>query len=84
VPQEDAHATVLQLEADGRTALFGVFDGHGGKQVAKYVAQHLVRPRPAPTCARPAGPAGQAGGGAGAQGGAGAALPGQKSRVRTC
>ena len=84
MPQEDAHATVLQLEADGCTAMFGVFDGHGGKQVAKYVAQHLVRPRPAPTCARPAGPAGQAGGGAGAQGGAGAALPGQKSRVRTC
>ncbi len=72
MPQEDAHATVLQLEADGRTAMFGVFDGHGGKQVAKYVAQHLVRPRPgrppphaqparqggpAPAQARPATPA---------------------------
>ena len=41
--QEDAHATVLQLDPGGSTAMFGVFDGHGGKQVAKYTAQHLVR-----------------------------------------
>ncbi|KAK9843641.1 hypothetical protein WJX81_000782 [Elliptochloris bilobata] len=39
---EDAHATVLQLDPEGTTAMFGVFDGHGGKQVAKYTAQHLA------------------------------------------
>ena len=34
---------MLQLDPGGSTAMFGVFDGHGGKQVAKYTAQHLVR-----------------------------------------
>ena len=34
---------MLQLDPGGPTAMFGVFDGHGGKQVAKYTALHLVR-----------------------------------------
>jgi len=42
--QEDAHAAVLDL-ADGGTksAMFAVLDGHGGAEVARFVANHLVR-----------------------------------------
>lgn len=38
---EDAHLTALQVEGGG--ALFGVFDGHGGKEVAIFAARHLGR-----------------------------------------
>lgn len=37
---EDAHIT--QLAADSATACFGVFDGHGGKEVAIFTARHFV------------------------------------------
>lgn len=40
--QEDAHITKLELDSH-HTALFAVFDGHGGKAVAKYAAIHMVR-----------------------------------------
>jgi hypothetical protein len=42
--QEDAHAAVLGLNADagGKSALFAVLDGHGGAEVARFVANHLV------------------------------------------
>mmetsp|Transcript_5422 Transcript_5422/g.20433 ORF Transcript_5422/g.20433 Transcript_5422/m.20433 type:complete len:356 (+) Transcript_5422:207-1274(+) len=36
---EDAHATVLGLDED--TSFFGVYDGHGGKEVAIYVSRYL-------------------------------------------
>lgn len=36
---EDAHSVHLSL--DNRTALFGVFDGHAGKEVAAYCANHI-------------------------------------------
>eukprot|EP00252_Welwitschia_mirabilis_P024223 TRINITY_DN7105_c0_g1_i1.p1 TRINITY_DN7105_c0_g1~~TRINITY_DN7105_c0_g1_i1.p1 ORF type:complete len:337 (+),score=75.30 TRINITY_DN7105_c0_g1_i1:360-1370(+) len=36
---EDAHATVLDL--DNSTSFFGVYDGHGGKVVAKFCAKYL-------------------------------------------
>lgn len=39
VGQEDAHIAVLDYDTD--ISLFGVFDGHGGQEVAKYCAQHL-------------------------------------------
>ena len=41
--QEDAHAALLDLDASTGTGFFGVFDGHGGKEVARYAALHLVR-----------------------------------------
>lgn len=43
VAQEDAHILSLNFDSKPRTALFSVFDGHGGKAVALYAAKHLVR-----------------------------------------
>jgi len=37
---EDAHLSVLDLD-DNKTSLFGVFDGHGGKEVSLFSARHL-------------------------------------------
>ena len=41
---EDAH--IVNLDVDdakkGQVALFGVFDGHGGKEVAKFCAAHIA------------------------------------------
>jgi len=41
--QEDAHIANLDLGDEHATGLFAVFDGHGGKLVAKYAAKHLMR-----------------------------------------
>ncbi|XP_022851108.1 probable protein phosphatase 2C 60 [Olea europaea var. sylvestris] len=38
---EDAHAAVTDLDAS--TSFFGVYDGHGGKAVAKFCAKYLHR-----------------------------------------
>lgn len=38
---EDAHITSLDV-IDGELAVFGVFDGHGGCEVAQYVERHLI------------------------------------------
>lgn len=39
---EDAH--ICQTEIDGEPiSIFGVFDGHGGKEVAKYVEKYFVK-----------------------------------------
>ena len=37
---EDAHIT--NLNVDRGTAIFGVFDGHGGKEVAIFTARHIA------------------------------------------
>ncbi|GIL57287.1 hypothetical protein Vafri_12545 [Volvox africanus] len=39
---EDAHAVELELDPATPTALFGVFDGHGGRQVADLCAVNVV------------------------------------------
>jgi protein phosphatase 1G len=38
---EDAHFTVPYLGKTGEVAVFGVFDGHGGEQVARFCERHL-------------------------------------------
>lgn len=42
---EDAHATILKLDADKddsqTNAFFAVYDGHGGAATAKYAGQHV-------------------------------------------
>lgn len=38
---EDAHVTALDV-IEGEVSLFGVFDGHGGCEVARFVENHLV------------------------------------------
>ena len=38
VSMEDAHC----IHLDGTFAFVGVFDGHGGKEVALYVGKHIV------------------------------------------
>lgn len=38
---EDAHVTALDV-IEGEVSVFGVFDGHGGCEVARFVENHLV------------------------------------------
>ncbi|KAI3405323.2 PTC4 [Candida oxycetoniae] len=38
---EDAHDT--KINEDESIAVFGVFDGHGGKQCSQYLAEHLIK-----------------------------------------
>ena len=38
---EDAHITALDV-VEGEISLFGVFDGHGGCEVAHYVSNHFI------------------------------------------
>ena len=40
---EDAHITNLDLGPSKQTQIFGVFDGHGGCEVAKFVSNHFVQ-----------------------------------------
>eukprot|EP01135_Chromosphaera_perkinsii_P008190 Nk52_evm12s1178 gene=Nk52_evmTU12s1178 len=41
ISMEDAHTTLLQLPGDDKAALFAVFDGHGGSNVAKYAGEKM-------------------------------------------
>jgi serine/threonine protein phosphatase PrpC len=38
--QEDSH--IVDLKLPNGEAIFGVFDGHGGKEVALFVQKHFV------------------------------------------
>lgn len=40
--QEDAHCAVLEVDPSNQTGFFGVFDGHGGQEVAKYCSLRMV------------------------------------------
>ena len=37
---EDSAITMAELNED--TSVFGVFDGHGGREVAKFVEKHFI------------------------------------------
>jgi len=37
---EDAH--IHELDIDKDTHIFGVFDGHGGREVAQFVSKHFI------------------------------------------
>jgi Protein phosphatase 2C len=39
--QEDAHVAALNFDGREDVAFFGVYDGHGGAQVAKFCAMHM-------------------------------------------
>jgi hypothetical protein len=41
--QEDAHVALLDLDGHSDRAFFGVFDGHGGAQVAKFCAKYMPK-----------------------------------------
>lgn len=38
---EDSHIIEVNIGGEG-ISIFGVFDGHGGKEVAKFVERHFV------------------------------------------
>ena len=40
--QEDSHINDLDIGPSNKTQLFGVFDGHGGNEVAKFVQNHFT------------------------------------------
>ena len=40
---EDAHLAETQVDSDTNTCLFGVFDGHGGAEVAKFCQRYMVK-----------------------------------------
>jgi serine/threonine protein phosphatase PrpC len=39
---EDSHISDLSKGIDNKSNVFGVFDGHGGKEVAQYVKKHFT------------------------------------------
>ncbi|MFO0003844.1 MAG: PP2C family serine/threonine-protein phosphatase, partial [bacterium] len=39
---EDSHISDLSVGPSKNTNVFGVFDGHGGKEVAQYVKKHFT------------------------------------------
>jgi protein phosphatase 1G len=39
---EDAHLAEVALPSDPDTAIFGVFDGHGGAEVAKFCQRYMA------------------------------------------
>jgi len=40
---EDSHITDMDVGTSHKTQIFGVFDGHGGSEVAKFVGKHFTK-----------------------------------------
>lgn len=40
---EDAHVVLGEQQNDDTTSVFGVFDGHGGSEVARFCQEHLAK-----------------------------------------
>ena len=40
--QEDAHIAALSKGENKNIDVFGVFDGHGGKEISQFVSNHFV------------------------------------------
>ena len=40
--QEDAHVAAIQLGEKKNIDIFGVFDGHGGKEISQFVSNHFI------------------------------------------
>ena len=40
--QEDAHISAVSLGEEKNIDVFGVFDGHGGKEISQFVANHFI------------------------------------------
>lgn len=43
VNQEDAEINIIPFDNDEQSALFAVFDGHGGDMISKFCAKYLPR-----------------------------------------
>ena len=41
--QEDAHVAAISLGNKKNIDVFGVFDGHGGKEVSQFVSNHFIQ-----------------------------------------
>ena len=41
--QEDAHVSAVSLGEKKNIDVFGVFDGHGGKEISKFVSNHFTQ-----------------------------------------
>ena len=39
--QEDAHIAAVSLGEKKHIDVFGVFDGHGGKEISQFVSNHI-------------------------------------------
>jgi len=39
---EDAHLAKFNISVSPNVSIFGVFDGHGGSEVAKFTERHLI------------------------------------------
>ena len=40
--QEDAHIAAVSLGEKKHIDVFGVFDGHGGKEISQFVSNHFI------------------------------------------
>ena len=40
--QEDAHIAAISKGEKNDIDIFGVFDGHGGKEISKFVSNHFI------------------------------------------